>query len=410
MRAFLRKSLFTRSFSALVFAAPCILSTSGAGAGQFDLDRTPPEQQPALQIEEYWTKARMNSATPMDFPEVIATSVTTQNIDIVPAGEAPGFMPGWSGRGPQPTANDAVTLKIPENPTFGAPQHGTIPTTNPRLGPYGPFQRWTLFGRYLSYPRSIHGKLFFSLGASNFVCSATVMGGKNMLITAGHCNSSGNGQFATNRLFCPSYNKNGVNPAVGCWAVVNSKTSDGWHFSGDPDYDYACLITNTTGTVHNNSIGNITGWAGYAWNFPQGQPTMQFGYPAASPFPGYHIITAATTEWYTFDFTPGAQVSKFIGSDMTGGSSGGSWLLSWNHPNAEYADSDGLSATDPVNTGGPHVNGVNSHKRCRINCNSPPSDTAGVYWQEMSSPPFLNTAATDESTDIIQVCTDNGGT
>jgi len=32
-----------------------------------------------------------------------------------------------------------------------------------------------------------------------------------------------------------------------------------------------------------------------------------------------------------------------------------------------------------------------------------------VFWQEMTSPPFRNTAATDESEDILQVCFNVGG-
>ena len=52
---------------------------------------------------------------------------------------------------------------------------------------------------------------------------------------------------------------------------------------------------------------------------------------------------------------------------------------------------------------------MNSHKRCSVNCNTPPTTTTGVFWQEMTSPPFRNTAATDESEDILQVCFNFGG-
>jgi hypothetical protein len=58
-------------------------------------------------------------------------------------------------------------------------------------------------GHYLAFPRDLHGKLFFSLGASNFVCSATVVF-RSTIATAGHCVSNGAGLFATNVLFCLS--------------------------------------------------------------------------------------------------------------------------------------------------------------------------------------------------------------
>jgi V8-like Glu-specific endopeptidase len=283
------------------------------------------------------------------------------------------------------------------------PQAFGVPPNDPLNGPYGPFQRYAMQGTYLNFPRSLPGKLFFSLGTQNFVCSASPIN-RSTIATAGHCLSSGNGTFATNVLFCPSYTQAGVNPARGCWSVVQIWTTGPWHVNGDPDYDYACRVTHTVGTIIANKMGNVTGWAGRAWNWVD-VPEMTFGYPQAAPFNGTIIQQTASVDWYNVDFTPGAQVSKVIGSDLTGGSSGGPWYLSWRHPSAEVADTDGFSSTDPVNTSGPHINGVNSHKRCRTHCGSPPSAVAGVFWQEMTSPPFrLDPADGNDSEDIFALC------
>jgi hypothetical protein len=151
----------------------------------------------------------------------------------------------------------------------------------------------------------------------------------------------------------------------------------------------------------------VTGWLGRSWNFAPSQAVRTFGYPQAAPFSGGRLETTQSTEWYSHNFTAGGQSSKIIGSDLTGGSSGGSWVLGWNNPGNVAADTDGSANTDPGNL---WVSGVNSHKRCSINCSSPPTATTGVFWQEMTSPPFMNTAATDESEDIIGVCFANGGT
>ncbi len=371
------------------------------------------------QIKNYWTPDRLKDAKPLEVPTRAYDDYTLSNSLKAPGpiidpntGEpaAPGYAPGWApGQGQQPGPEEVKILK-PSDPLYAlatgvvSPQHGSAPS-NPLSGPYGPFQRWTEFESITAYPKSTHGKLFFSFGSSNYVCSATVIN-RSTLITAGHCNHDGNSTWATNRLFCPSY-RNGVNSSLGCWSVISSKTSAGWVNNGDPDYDYACLITSTSGTVINNSIGNVTGWLGRAWNWSASQAERTFGYPAASPFNGNRLITTASTEWYSYDFTSGGQVSKLIGSDLTGGSSGGSWILGWNNNSLEFADSDGNSATDP---GSNWVNGVNSHKRCRTTCQSPPTSTNGVYWQEMSSPPFRNTSSSDESEDIIAVCLNAGGT
>ena len=198
----------------------------------------------------------------------------------------------------------------------------------------------------------------------------------------------------------------GAHPTRGCWTVIDSKTSAGWHTAGNPDNDYACLITNPTGQKVANKIGNVTGWLGRAWNFASSQAERTFGYPQAAPFNGKRLQTTASTEWYTHDFRAGGQVSKIIGSDLTGGSSGGPWILGWTGGLTETADTDTSGETDPGNN---WVNGVNSHKRCLSNCNTPPTTTSGVFWQEMTSPPFRNTTAGDESEDIIKVCFNNGG-
>ena len=366
----------------------------------------------AASVGSYWTPERMRAAKPMPTPaRVVSASALLADSSSVDEGlAAAGAEPGFAN-GCRPGAVNCSSVErviSPDSAAYAAmlgiaqPQHGAKPA-NPLNGPYGPFQRWSEHDSITAYPKSTIGKLFFTLpGQGNFVCSASVIN-RNTLITAGHCNSNGNGTFATNRLFCPSW-KDGQNPTRGCWTIVNSKTSAGWHTSGDPDRDYACLVTSPRGTVNPNMIGTVTGWLGRAWNFASTQAERTFGYPQAAPFNGNRLITTASTDWYTHDFTPGGQVSKIIGSDLTGGSSGGPWILGW--AGAEFADTDGSSATDP---GSNWVNGVNSHKRCSVNCNTPPTTTTGVFWQEMTSPPFRNTAATDESEDILQVCFNFGG-
>ena len=398
----------------LCIGASCIFSAAHAQR-PYELDQPVLNQsqlsQQSAATASYWTAERMRNAREMPMPTRVLRAnelAASSGIDeIAAAGAEPGYATGCKPpadhcQGRERTISRDSPLYALATGSLAEPQHGTKPT-NPRLGPYGPFQRWTEHDPITAFPKSTVGKLFFTLpGVGNFVCSASVIN-RNTVITAGHCNSNGAGVFATNRLFCPSWN-NGQNPARGCWTVVNSKTSNGWHTAGDPDRDYACLITNATGTVVANRIGNVTGWLGRAWNFSATQAERTFGYPQAAPFNGQKLVTTASTEWYTQDFTAGGQVSKIIGSDLTGGSSGGPWILGW--AGAEFPDTDANSATDP---GANWVNGVNSHKRCSVNCSSPPTDTTGVFWQEMTSPPFMNTAAADESEDILAVCFGAGG-
>ena len=370
------------------------------------------ETMSAEEILAFWTPERMAEAVPMEMPLVETGIAVDRTLEPLPEGAVPGFTPGWRpGSGPQPEAGEYYEVH-PGHPmyetatgSFQPQTYGTAPS-NPESGPYGPFQRWTWYGAYKTFPTSVVGKLFFIRNGGSFVCSAAVIS-RSAIFTAGHCLHDGVGVFSNSLMFCPSYNKrDGINPSVGCWGVVQQTVPTVWASAGNIDWDYGCAVMNTTGSVVSNKIGNVTGWAGFAWNFASQQPIVAYGYPQASPFPGYHIIATSAPEWYEVDMVSGDQKSKYIGNDMTPGSSGGPWFLSIRHPNGtfEYPDTDGSDATDPVQGGGPYLNGINSHKRCINGCGTPPTPTAGVFWQEMGSPQFRATAAGAEAKDLYDIC------
>lgn len=398
--------------------------------------------QTAADVQSYWTEDRMAGAIPMPVPNVdmpagadSASSLTAEK-SLVEVGE-PGFAPAWSPNSgqPQPDPMASYTLDELADMADAAPMQGS-PPTNPLNGPYAPFQRWTWYGSYVRQDTQMLGKLFFTIDSVDYVCTASVIG-QGTIATAAHCLKSDldqNGSaetWHTNWLFCPSYYAGGVYPTRGCWSWTGAKVSSNWASQSALDRDYACIVTAPTGTVVNNKVGNVTGWAGRAWNFPSSQMEFSWGYPQGPtwpavpglggegprPFPGYNVITAASPEWYEVDMTAGdGQVSKYMGNDMTGGSSGGPWWLSIGHRTKEYADTDGFSSTDPPGCGtldspcvpgGPYINGVNSHKRCLHDCWKPVA-TAGIYFQEMGSPQFRNTSGdTDESEDVFAWCLAN---
>ena len=376
---------------------------AAAGGGPVGIVPTAAEARQAVaQAEEYWTPQRMANAKPMD-----ATQVVDEESLAAPSGSSAPPGPAGVGTGALPAKQggaQAVESDRGEELQFGEPQHGTKPT-DPLNGPYGPFQRHTLIGKFTAYPASTIGKLFFTLNGGNFVCSASVIGTDvNEIVTAGHCINDGTQTFATSATFCPSYNAGGVNPQRGCWAWTGGAWTTGpWHNNGDPDYDYAKLQLASTGSVHATNIANITGSLSWGWNWGNSHAEMSFGYPQASPFNGTLLTQVNSAIWYTHDFTAGAQVSKVMGNDMTGGSSGGPWILNWSHPSAERPDSDGSNATDPRPISVPFVVGVNSHKRCIVSCQSPPTATNGVFWQEMTSPPSEDTADGNDWRTIIEL-------
>ena len=69
------------------------------------------------------------------------------------------------------------------------------------------------------------GKVFFTMGGANYVCSgnAVASANKSTVATAGHCVNQGPGAFATNFIFVPAYD-NGAEP-YGRWTARDLHTT-----------------------------------------------------------------------------------------------------------------------------------------------------------------------------------------
>ncbi len=371
----------------------------------------------------YWTPERMRTAVSKPFPRAaVRRGSEVQSVEMIALDPTatPGFAPGWRpSRTPQPTAETRFEIAA-DDPQYQQMLSANLPQTTPPFVPpgapndfanYAPFNRFTWQeANNTVYPVSTVGKLFFTQRGVNFVCSASVIQ-RSTLATAGHCVHDGSNNAAgwsTNVMFCPSQNPAGS--PRGCWAGGLLSTSNQWFSAGNIDRDIGCIVTAANGTKIANRVGNVTGWLGRSWNWPSKQSTFAWGYPQGAPFAGNRLITTVSTEWYQLDRNATeAQLSKYIGNDMTGGSSGGPWWINHTHSNVEIADTDASSVTDPNQGGGtsPWLNGVNSHKRC----NAGGCPAGSLFTQEMGSPQFRNTAAdNNETEDVFAACFNNGGT
>ena len=165
-----------------------------------------------------------------------------------------------------------------------------------------------------------YGKVFFTSLGLDYVCSATVVNteGKSEVWTAGHCVSDG-GAWNTNWTFVPNY-ASGSAP-YGYWYGYQLWTTTAW-FNNNSDF------ANDVGSavLYRNNGWRITdylGGQGIAWNYPIGQYVYAFGYPQAAPFTGC-CLTAENGATYN-----GGGGTIFMVNYMTGGSSGGAWLMSF---------------------------------------------------------------------------------
>ena len=128
-----------------------------------------------------------------------------------------------------------------------------------------------------------HGKVFFSDGSANYVCSGTALtsGNESVVWTAGHCVNEGPGAFYTNWAFVPAY-KDGARP-YGTWTARELLTTAAWGNRGDFGYDLGAAVVNTSGGA---TLTDTVGSRGVAFNQGAEQHYLSHGYPAAPPFGG----------------------------------------------------------------------------------------------------------------------------
>ncbi|WP_432073532.1 trypsin-like serine peptidase [Streptomyces wuyuanensis] len=205
------------------------------------------------------------------------------------------------------------------------------------------------------------GKVFFDAPQGSMVCSATVVkdpanpGRSNLVWTAGHCVHAGQeGGWYRNITFVPAYNDLGKSPAelrnaqpheiapYGVYWADWVATSGEWISEGGPTggggapYDYAVMhVKPERGT---RSLEETVGAAlDIEFDAPEAKdiPGMgAWGYPAAPPYDGL-IMHKCIDRPGRLSMGPGTPTMWRIGCTMTGGSSGGGWVVT--QPNGRPA-------------------------------------------------------------------------
>ncbi|MGW3566009.1 trypsin-like serine peptidase [Streptomyces sp. NPDC000941] len=198
------------------------------------------------------------------------------------------------------------------------------------------------------------GRVFFDSPDGPMVCSGTVVedpahpGKSNLVWTAGHCVHSGKqGGWMRNIVFVPSYNDNGL-PAnrtetaasqevapYGVWWADWSQTSSQWIDGGAhtgnvaSSYDFAVLHLKPE-NGGGKSLQETVGAAVPVWfDAPSANQVSSigaYGYPAAPPYDGALMFNCLDRP-NRLSFSPSAPTMYRIGCTMTGGSSGGGWLV-----------------------------------------------------------------------------------
>ncbi len=284
----------------------------------------------AQKTEAFWTEKRLRQAedNPVQLPKVPAkddsseppepqgppTSVPdagpAKPLDPAPAPKSLGAPPN---RDAEPLSLSGGAPPAPEEPQGAA-------------GADDPDYELYEFSDESTDPLRLHGKLFMDTGQGFSVCSGTLVNApnKSLVVTAGHCVFGANGEGWVKRVvFVPGY-RNGVAP-YGVWPAQHVVSSAGWvnSFNWNEDVAYLGLFRDDQG----QTIQDRLGARGILFNYDPAQYWADFGYPAAPPFDGEReYMCDSYTTGYS-DISGVGPANIVIGCNMTGGCSGGGWIV-----------------------------------------------------------------------------------
>jgi V8-like Glu-specific endopeptidase len=198
--------------------------------------------------------------------------------------------------------------------------------------------RWTRAGA----AAAAVGKIFFTLGGQDYVCSGTLVGGADpdgadpdVVLTAAHCVTNGAVpgramRWATNWMFIPEFS-NGQFP-YGEYTARRFFADPDWSGpqGGREQYDVAFVQVTAAagrsgGPALSGASGRVARPRGLPVQFASSQDTLPatrayvFGYPAEPPYSGQYLYFCAGR-------TAAAGGSVFTACAMTAGDSGGPWL------------------------------------------------------------------------------------
>ena len=175
------------------------------------------------------------------------------------------------------------------------------------------------------YPFRAAGRLFFKIGASSYVCSASLIK-KGVIVTAAHCvNGYGSGSFYSNFQFVAGYNSGNAPYGVAGYKAVYVMTA--YNRGTDSCYQRGVVCQNDVALiVLNSNVGTLAGYYGYGYNgysfINNTAQITQLGYPVA--LDGGLLMERTDSLGSVSSAMSG---NTLIGSLQTGGSSGGPWLV-----------------------------------------------------------------------------------
>ncbi len=203
-------------------------------------------------------------------------------------------------------------------------------------------------GVNLRHPQKAIGKLFTSSGS----CTASVVSGNGIIVTAAHCcYNRGAGRWNTNFRFAPAY-RDGFSP-YGLFNYSTATILTRWINVGDRKSD-VCVIKLRKNS-QNRAVTYYTGWLGRSWNYGTKQVHHAVGYPGN--IGGGNKQELCVSESFNPSSGCGGSSVLNTGCSMTYGASGGPWVRNYRNGSQVNSVVSGYDSTSCTGSFGKTFNG-----------------------------------------------------
>jgi hypothetical protein len=287
-------------------------------------------------VRKYWTPARMRGAraadTALDRAQVAKLAAdAAKNAQASPRSATPKAAPNTA-------AKSSGSIAYGHNPTVKL--GGAMKSSVASVYKANETARKKAHRTLKESPTV--GKVFFTRDGLNYVCSGSVIPSKwhNFVLTAGHCTNMAK-KWDSKFTFVPYYH-NGTAP-YGSYPAKKMWTTSQWYNHNNDlnyafQYDISMVATYTYGGHY---PGSYTGWNAIAFSKGTKYKVAAMGYPAESPYGGeYQRYWRATTKKFHYGL--------YMKSGLTGGSSGGPWLVSYSNSKRRGV-AYGVNSVGPAN-------------------------------------------------------------
>ncbi len=217
------------------------------------------------------------------------------------------------------------------------------------------------------------------MGGSGYVCSGAVAddgdttGKASIVLTAAHCvndqtEADGSG-WARNWIFIPDFDTKSnlstsdcasVETVYGCWTAQALVAHEGFTTAGGfsteaTQYDFAFAVVGAGGKGGGQQLDDVVGGYRLSFDLDSKARLSAFGYPAAGRYSGNDLTyCSGSPVTDPYNGVSGARDNWGLACKMTGGSSGGPWLIT-------ETTSDAVDSTLNASGNGGTLGSLNSY-------------------------------------------------